>query len=282
MTGTPIQNRLRDLFSLFKFLRCSPFDDLRIFNAQVTESWKARSDPESIAKLKFLVNSLSLRRPKNTIELLPRRDYVFNLDFDDQEWESYKDIRYKTLSCISTNDSGSENHRTANLSNALKWINELRLVCNHGPRSSTELKKVEQQVSKWTVRQAQVYFDQLDALGLAKCSDPACCEDLSSVLSDEATEHQEEPWVDELLNIWCSQCSEKQLNGIPNALRVCNHQPRGSQSSPAFEDKDKMSDELNSSHLYVQATSAEPSRLPTKIKKLIQDLLETPNDTKRL
>ena len=271
-----------DLFSLFKFLQCSPFDDLRIFNAQVTENWKARSDPESIAKLKFLVNSLSLRRPKNTIELLPRKDYISKLDFDDQEWKSYRDIRSKTLSCIDTNDSDSKNPRNSNLSNALKWMNELRLVCNHGVRPSTELEKVEQQVSIWTVRQAQASFDQLDALGLAKCSDPACCQDLSSVLSDETTEHQEEPWVDESLNIWCSQCSEKQLNGIPNALRVCNHQPRGSQSSPAFEDKDKMSDELNSSHLYVQATSAKPSRLPTKMKKLIQDLLETPNDTKRL
>ena len=271
-----------DLFSLFKFLRCSPFDDLRIFNAQVTENWRARSDPESIAKLKFLVNSLSLRRPKNTIELLPRKDHISNLDFDAQEWESYKKVRSKTLSYLGTAISGNRNHRHTNLSNALKWINELRLACNHGARSSADLEMVEQQVSKWTFRQAQACFDQLDAVGLAKCSDPACCQDLSSVLLDEATEHQEEPWVDESLDIWCSECFEKQSRRILNAFRVCHHQPRVSQGSFTLDDKDKTSDELNSSHLHVQATSATPNQLPTKLRKLIQNLLETPNDTKRL
>ena len=281
VSGTPIQNRLMDLFSLFKFLRCSPFDDLRVFNAQVTEKWRARSDPESIAKLKILVNSLSIRRPKDTIELLPRKDHISRLDFDAQEWKSYKIIRSKALSTMTTDDHGSRDYRNTNFSNTLKWINELRLICNHGARSLAEIETVEQQAPQWSAQQAQTCFDQLDAVGLAKCSDHACNQELSSVVSNEDTEHLDEPWVDKSLDVWCSQCFKRQSTGDLKAYRVCNHLPRISQTPCSFDEQDVVSDGLNPSHPSVQVTSARTGHLPSKLKKLIQDLSETPNDTKR-
>lgn len=32
LTGTPIQNKELDVYALFKFLKCSPFDDLAVCN----------------------------------------------------------------------------------------------------------------------------------------------------------------------------------------------------------------------------------------------------------
>lgn len=35
MTGTPIQNDLIDMYSLLRFLRCSPFDEFKLWKRQV-------------------------------------------------------------------------------------------------------------------------------------------------------------------------------------------------------------------------------------------------------
>ena len=35
MTGTPIQNQLKDFYSLIKFIRLAPFDDFRVWRDTV-------------------------------------------------------------------------------------------------------------------------------------------------------------------------------------------------------------------------------------------------------
>ena len=271
-----------DLFSLFKFLRCSPFDELRVFNAEVTEKWKARSDPDSVAKLKTLISCLALRRPKDTIGLLPRRDDVKKLDFNDSEQENYKLVRSKTLSSIRNFNPGSQGNCNEIFSNALKWVNELRLICNHGLKSAQEVQKVDHHLSAWTAEEAQTRFDQLDGIGLAKCSSPACCQDLSSVKSSEAgAEHEEEPWIDNLLEIWCGSCFKDQNRNNLIAYKICNYLPRRLIQMPPFESKSDPHSEVNTPTLFLQVSSGIESRLPTKVKKLIHDLLETPDNIKR-
>lgn len=274
-----------DLFSLFKFLRCSPFDDLRVFNAQVTENWKARSDPESIAKLKILVNCLSLRRPKDTIALKPRKDETRYLTFDEREWKEYQraKARVKTLTSIDDIRSGSQENASTKFLNALKWVNELRLICNHGVRTPKEMQKVEQHTLGWSAQDAQTRFDQIDGVGLAKCSNSACCQDLSSVLASEAgSEHGEEPVISESLDIWCSPCSEEHKRRVINAYRICNHLPRRSSMVASADDRIANSKGISlSSPSYPAAPIKNDSPLPTKVKQLVQDLLKSPDDIKR-
>ena len=191
VSGTPIQNRLTDLVSLFKFLRCSPFDNRKVFNSQVAQNWKAKSDPDSVAKLKTLVNRLSLRRPKNTIDLSPRRDNLVDLELHEQEWEDYQRVNAMTLNNLQT--AGQDIHG-ATFFNALKWVNELRLIRNHGMKTPIETQRSEERPPAWSIQQAQAHFDQLDEVGLAKCSNSSCCQDLSSALSSETgAEHEDEP-----------------------------------------------------------------------------------------
>ena len=134
VTGTPIQNRLLDLYSLLKFLRCSPFDDLRLFRHHISRDGKYLLGPESVSKLTALVNCISLRRPKSTIELPPRDDQDKFLDFSLDEWEHYKTV--KKISYQKIREASHEKGASTFL-NALHWVNELRLICNHGhPRLS--------------------------------------------------------------------------------------------------------------------------------------------------
>ncbi|KAF7509219.1 hypothetical protein GJ744_008279 [Endocarpon pusillum] len=129
VTGTPIQNRLSDLSSLFKFLRMSPFDEPQTFKRYVTQTWKSRSDPEAVARLKVLVNSVTLRRTKATISLPKRNDEIHVLEFEYEEAQLYEKIKAQTRQKIEELGDLLPSHTFLN---ALKWINDLRLVCNHG------------------------------------------------------------------------------------------------------------------------------------------------------
>ena len=279
VTASPIQNRLTDLFSLFKFLRCSPFDDQKVFNIHVIQRWKAISDPDSVAKLKTLVNCLSLRRPKNTIELPPRKDVLVDLQFSEQEWEHYRRAKSKALDNFK--DAG-EHNPGATLLNALQWINELRLICNHGTMKVKGNTRMVEEPSAWSMQEAQRRFDQLETVGLANCSNPECRQDLSSALSSEAgAEHEDEPWIDKSLELWCSLCFKGQGQLATKVFRVCNHLPRRFQNDGARKNDFKTS--LNTPYLSapILASPDRDNGLPTKVGRLLSDLLETPDGTKR-
>ena len=280
MTGTPIQNRLMDLFSLFKYLQAFPFDDVKIFNSEVTEKWRAKSDPASVAKLKTLVNYLCLRRPKETVDLPDRQDTTIYVDFSDVEWYQYRKLRDGTLNQINSAYYGTPG--TA-YSNALRWVNQLRLLCNHGTASSQILKTSRQEpVAQrgWSELEAQTYFDELDQVGLATCSNPECGQDLSSVLTDD--DHCDEPSISEILELYCSSCVEREGGGAARLRKVCNHLPRRStEPVDGFAAKGSHVVKQTSSIAHEQSVLTDSST-PSKIKRVIQDLVETPNDVKRL
>ncbi|RXN28101.1 transcription termination factor 2 isoform X1 [Labeo rohita] len=63
VTGTPIQNNLLDMYSLLKFLRCSPFDEYKLWKAQVDNGSKRGGE-----RLNILTRALLLRRTKNQLD----------------------------------------------------------------------------------------------------------------------------------------------------------------------------------------------------------------------
>uniref|UniRef100_A0A8C8VFB1 Transcription termination factor 2 n=1 Tax=Pelusios castaneus TaxID=367368 RepID=A0A8C8VFB1_9SAUR len=63
VTGTPIQNNLLDMYSLLRFLRCSPFDELKLWKKQVDNSTKKGGE-----RLSILTRSLLLRRTKDQLD----------------------------------------------------------------------------------------------------------------------------------------------------------------------------------------------------------------------
>ncbi|XP_055971258.1 transcription termination factor 2 [Sorex fumeus] len=63
VTGTPIQNNLLDMFSLLKFLRCSPFDDFTLWKSQVDNGSQKGGE-----RLSIVTKSLLLRRTKDQLD----------------------------------------------------------------------------------------------------------------------------------------------------------------------------------------------------------------------
>ncbi|XP_071614988.1 transcription termination factor 2 isoform X2 [Heliangelus exortis] len=60
VTGTPIQNNLLDVYSLLRFLRCSPFDEYKVWKYQVAENTKKWGE-----RLSLITRTLLLRRTKD-------------------------------------------------------------------------------------------------------------------------------------------------------------------------------------------------------------------------
>ena len=275
VTGTPIQNRLRDLFSLFKFLRCYPFDDLDVFRTHVVDNWKRRSDPNSIAKLKILINCLSLRRPKTTIELPPRQDTTVRLQFSDVEEKHYREVQMSARSKLHSIGEGSQTGAT--FINALQWLNKLRLICNHGLHDRTTIAEAPRSSQdsnvKWSEAEAQSRFDHLDHAGLAKCSAPDCGQDLSSALSSEGDDSNiDEPRLEESLELLCLSCYEKRMKDRSvKFFKVCNHLPRCEFSKSKFPD----------GQIFGNVLSNQDVPIPTKIKTVVDALQQTPDGIKR-
>ncbi|XP_010186212.1 PREDICTED: transcription termination factor 2-like, partial [Mesitornis unicolor] len=63
VTGTPIQNNLLDMYSLLRFLRCSPFDEYKLWKYQVDNGTKKGGE-----RLSLLTRSLLLRRTKDQMD----------------------------------------------------------------------------------------------------------------------------------------------------------------------------------------------------------------------
>lgn len=133
VTGTPVQNRLEDFASLLAFLRLHPFEHRSKFTRHIVEPFKA-ADAEVVPKLRILVDTVTLRRLKDKIDLPPREDLVVRLDFSPEERGVYEvfaknaEDRVKVLA--GSHDGQALGGNT--YIHILKSILRLRLLCAHG------------------------------------------------------------------------------------------------------------------------------------------------------
>ena len=132
VTGTPVQNRLDDLGALIKFLRVEPFNEKGGFTQFILSPFK-NADPEILPKLRLLVDSITLRRLKDRIDLPGRHDQIVRLPFTDDELTLYdwfsKDSQNK-LKIITGEQKKSLGGKT--YVHILRAIMRLRLICAHG------------------------------------------------------------------------------------------------------------------------------------------------------
>ncbi|PMB70570.1 putative SWI/SNF-related matrix-associated actin-dependent regulator of chromatin subfamily A member 3-like 1 [Beauveria bassiana] len=132
VTGTPVQNRLDDLAALLAFLRLHPFHEQSKFRRFIVEPFKA-CDPEIVPKLRVLVDTITLRRLKDKIDLPPRQDLVIKLEFSQEERSIYdmfaRNAQDRIKVLAGTRDKGLGGNTYIHI---LKAILRLRLLCAHG------------------------------------------------------------------------------------------------------------------------------------------------------
>ncbi|KAL1915829.1 uncharacterized protein VTP21DRAFT_6217 [Calcarisporiella thermophila] len=64
LTGTPVQNNVEELYSLFKFLRAKPYSDYGRFREDIAKPMQSGGEKQAMAKLQLLLKSIMMRRTK--------------------------------------------------------------------------------------------------------------------------------------------------------------------------------------------------------------------------
>ncbi|CAK7232086.1 hypothetical protein SBRCBS47491_008148 [Sporothrix bragantina] len=132
VTGTPVQNRLEDLGSLLAFLRLKPFDDRSKFNQYIVNPFRA-CDPNILTQLRVLVDTITLRRLKDKIDLPPRTDVIVRLQFSDEEESLYNFYSRNAKDRLQVLTHHQERLLGGKVyMHILQAILRLRLICAHG------------------------------------------------------------------------------------------------------------------------------------------------------
>ncbi|KAH7170202.1 SNF2 family N-terminal domain-containing protein [Dactylonectria macrodidyma] len=279
VTGTPIQNRLSDIASLFKFIRAYPHTDPKCFEADISRLWKLGEDEEAVKRLKRLSACLLLRRAKDTISLPPRRDTQCPVDFNQEERVLYDEMRKKAVISIDETLQGdSEQARAGVYVNVLQQIESLRLICNLGVHYHTRqdnTTRSTQEMEEWAGI-AQQTFNIQQQMAPVICLRCSSIIDVNETLLDDPAATHQAPKFTRCLKFVCSDCTQKgfkRKNGL-----ACGHKPSCpvapiSTSGSAFE---------SSSCLMSPQTRTSSLRLPSKIEALVADIKALPQDTKCL
>jgi SWI/SNF-related matrix-associated actin-dependent regulator of chromatin subfamily A3 len=136
LTGTPVQNKLDDVFALIKFLRLAPLDDKATWTEFIGTPVKY-GQPLGVARLQTIMKCITLRRTKETraqdgqkiLALPPRRDELRYLKFDAQEQEIYN--QFFNESKAEFNELSDKNEVMKNYVGILQKILRLRQICDH-------------------------------------------------------------------------------------------------------------------------------------------------------
>lgn len=132
VTGTPVQNRLEDLASVTRFLRLYPYDEKAKFASIILSRFKI-GDPSVFVSLRVLVDSFTLRRVKDKINLPARNDKIVMLDFSEQEARLHEFFRQESdvmMKVIANESKGTMGGRMYH--HVLKAMMLLRQISAHG------------------------------------------------------------------------------------------------------------------------------------------------------
>lgn len=136
LTGTPVQNKLDDVYALIKFLRLEPFSDKNTWMEFIGTPVKY-AQPLGVARLQTIMKCITLRRTKESedeegkriLSLPPRRDELRFLKFDEAEQQLYD--QFFTESKAEFTELSNKNEVMKNYVGILQKILRLRQICDH-------------------------------------------------------------------------------------------------------------------------------------------------------
>ena len=142
VTGTPIQNKLEDLFPIFAFLRLHPLDNFDFFQKLVIAPMRQRS-PASMVRIRKLLQIFCLRRTKDQqlngqpIIILPTKTIeVKYVHLSRREHEAYRMLHAKGRELVgkylsNQQEHGDDNNRRDSYAKMLLLLLRLRQFCDH-------------------------------------------------------------------------------------------------------------------------------------------------------
>ena len=125
LTGTPVQNRLDDLFAIMEFLRFSPVENRSNARRWILDPL-GMNDMKGLDNLRLLMGAAVLRRPMNSENSHRRFDEEVTVSLSPTERQQYHCIRRKAREVATRVDRNTSSHTL------LSYILQLRQLCSHG------------------------------------------------------------------------------------------------------------------------------------------------------
>ena len=283
VTGTPIQNRSGDLAALFKFIRAYPYDDARKFDSDIGQMWKTGNIDEAVARLRRLSRGLILRRPKTVIELPPRTDLKFAVEFQPAERVLYDKIKHQTITRIE--EAFEDGDRGGLGSNSyitvMQRINGLRMICDlglgyddrHDLRGAEEARDPHPQDWSTIAQETFNMHREVTSVVCVRCTSP--CNISATPLLPESVPQS---YFAECLSYICADCAQRCCHE-GQAISCAHPQNHGiaavSTTWAAIE-------ESSASGVNSACGRGRSARLSSKVTTLVSHLNALPPDTKRL
>ena len=281
VTGTPIQNRVGDLAALLQFIRAHPYDEARRFDLDIGQMWKAGAIEEAALRLKRLSKGLLLRRPKTVIELPPRRDLKFPVEFNAAERSFYDKLRNKVIAKFDDIFGDGDSRSASNTYiTVIQRINALRLVCNLGLHyeSRHDFTSIEESVledsKEWSIGAQQAFNLQREMGSLNCIVCQAICDMTTAMLESDS---QVQAQFSRCLSFICSDCVQKKKR--LNKPITCGHSPIHAMA-PVSTSWAAMEESLGSTDTTMIQGAAKVAALSSKIAALVQQLSSLPGDVK--
>ncbi|KAJ9107742.1 hypothetical protein QFC21_001203 [Naganishia friedmannii] len=135
LTGTPIQNKVEDVWALLRFLRLKPFDDKNVWQTYIMSLAKA-GNSLGVVRLQTILRHCTLRRTKDTVskdgqrllDLPPRVDRKVEIELSPEERAIYDAHFTQTKTNFEAMRSKKKNITYVNI---LQQILRLRQICDH-------------------------------------------------------------------------------------------------------------------------------------------------------
>ncbi|KAM5165125.1 helicase-like transcription factor [Mantella aurantiaca] len=135
LTGTPIQNSLKDLWSLLSFLKLKPFTDREWWHRTIQRP-VSMGDQGGLRRLQALIKNITLRRTKTTkvkgkpvLQLPERKVYIQHIKLSPEERQIYESMQNEGKLIISR--YFNEGTVLTHYADVLALLVRLRQLCCH-------------------------------------------------------------------------------------------------------------------------------------------------------
>nr|XP_020013924.1 helicase-like transcription factor [Castor canadensis] len=135
LTGTPIQNSLKDLWSLLSFLKLKPFIDREWWHRTIQRP-VTMGDEGGLRRLQSLIKNITLRRTKTSkikgkpvLELPERKVFIQHITLSDEERKIYQSVKNEGKATIGR--YFNEGTVLAHYADVLGLLLRLRQICCH-------------------------------------------------------------------------------------------------------------------------------------------------------
>lgn len=225
LTGTPIINRLDDLFSLVKFLRLEPWSQIGYWKMFVSDPFERKQFKQAFGLVSAILGPVSLRRTKQMrdvdgkklVELPPKEVIIEKVQFNKAQEKIYRYFLDKAENSVKTGLAHGD--LLKKYSTILVHILRLRQICcdaallGSQDENDEDLREGAQQFSQ-SVNVAGILGELNDS------TQPTDDGDVTSVISQVAEKYSSE---DSFKSLECSICTTEPINLESVVFLECGH-----------------------------------------------------------